>query len=72
MFVPFKELKVKQNMKKVKDNSIGMGLACSREIIRQLGGDAILKESEKGRTIFKVTLPVESKNEHSLILEELS
>ena len=72
MFIPFKELKAKQNMKKVKDNSIGMGLACSRSIIRELGGDVFLKESQKGKTIFKVTLQVEVTNEHSLHLEEIS
>lgn len=29
LFVPFLELKIKQNMEKVKDNSIGVGLASS-------------------------------------------
>ena len=33
LFIPFKELKIKQSLKKVKDNSIGMGLACSKDII---------------------------------------
>jgi signal transduction histidine kinase len=45
LFVPFKELKKKQNMKNVKDNNIGMGLSCSKTIIRSLGGDIVLKES---------------------------
>jgi hypothetical protein len=29
LFVPFLELKMKQNLKDVIDNNIGMGLACS-------------------------------------------
>jgi len=29
LFVPFLELKTKQNLQEVKDNNIGMGLACS-------------------------------------------
>ena len=29
LFVPFLELKMKQNLNLVKDNNIGMGLACS-------------------------------------------
>ena len=29
LFIPFLELKLKQNLKALKDNSIGLGLACS-------------------------------------------
>lgn len=29
LFIPFLELKMKQNLKQVKDNNIGLGLACS-------------------------------------------
>ena len=39
LFQPFMELKIKQNLKKVKDNNIGMGLACSHAICREMGGD---------------------------------
>ena len=39
LFVPFLELKLKQNMNMVEDSSIGMGLACSSSIARALGGD---------------------------------
>ena len=46
-------------MKKVKDNSIGMGLACSHTIMRELKGNLFLKESQRGRTIFQMNLPVE-------------
>lgn len=30
LFIPFLELKMKQNFKEVKDNNIGIGLACSK------------------------------------------
>ena len=43
LFQPFMELKIKQNLKKVKDNNIGMGLACSHAICREMGGDMVLK-----------------------------
>ena len=59
-------------MKKVKDHNIGMGLACSKSIIRQLGGDVVLKESKKGRTIFKVNLPIESLKGSRRSIEEIS
>ena len=45
LFVPFMELKKKQNLKSVKDKSLGMGLACSKEIARAMGGDITIKQS---------------------------
>ena len=45
LFKPFEELKIKQNLKQVKDYSIGMGLACSHAIVKEMGGDITLKES---------------------------
>ena len=50
LFIPFLELKIKQNLKKVKDHTIGMGLACSKEICNNLGGDLLLVSSEPGLT----------------------
>ena len=58
LFIPFLELKIKQNLKQVKDNSIGMGLACSYSICKELGGDLTIKESKRGLTIFGFKLPV--------------
>ena len=52
-------MKMKQDMKKVKNNSIGMGLACSKIIVNQLNGKLRLKESVKGKTIFRIEVPVE-------------
>ena len=58
LFEPFLELKIKQNFQDVKDNNIGMGLACSHEITKQLGGDIILQKSCRGLTIFSFKLPI--------------
>jgi len=58
LFQPFRELRAKQNMGAVKDANIGMGLACSKEIVNKLGGDIILKESQRGLTVFAFKLPV--------------
>ena len=71
LFVPFLELKAKQDMKNVKNNSIGMGLSCSRMIMRQLMGNLELVESERGRTVFRMQMPVE-KQKQEIVLEELS
>ena len=49
---------MKQNLKKVKDNSIGIGLACSHAICREMGGDMILRESKQGLTAFAFKIPV--------------
>ena len=67
--VPFRELRVKQDIQKVKNNSIGMGLACSKVIMNQLKGSLALKESIRGKTVFKIEMPVE-KRDHRI--EELS
>ena len=45
LFVPFAELKQCQDLKQVKDSNIGMGLACSLAIVKNMGGDIVLKES---------------------------
>ena len=70
LFIPFLELKIKQNLKKVKDNTIGMGLACSKEICNNLGGDLMIVSSEPGLTIFSFKLPVIAK--HCSIVEPFS
>ncbi len=45
LFVPFLELKVKQNLKKVKNQTIGMGLACAYSILNELDGRIQLSQS---------------------------
>ena len=60
MFVPFLELKVKQNMDKVENGNIGMGLAGSQAITHGMGGDITLKHSENGLTVFSFKIPVRS------------
>jgi K+-sensing histidine kinase KdpD len=69
LFIPFLELKIKQDMQKVTNNSIGIGLSCSRDILTAMGGKIRLKHSEKGFTIFNVRVPVEFENP-GLCLEE--
>ena len=54
LYVPFLELKVKQDMKHVKNNSIGMGLCCSQVIMNNLTGSLELLESQRGRTVFQI------------------
>ena len=58
LFVPFLELKIKQNLKKIDNYSVGMGLACSAAISKALGGDIILKKSKRGLTSFAFKIPV--------------
>ena len=53
----------------MKNNSIGMGLACSKLIMKQLQGKLKLVESARGKTIFRIEMPVE-KRDHCI--EELS
>ena len=65
LFQAFKELKQTQNLKLVKDNSIGLGLASSSELITKLGGSICLKQSEKNLTVFNVSMPV-SLQQHSI------
>lgn len=60
LFVPFLELKMKQNLDKVQDYNIGMGLACSQIITKELGGHLSIKSSEPGLTIFSFELPVKA------------
>lgn len=58
LFKPFLELKVKQNMQKVNDNNIGLGLSCAMDIIQQLGGDLKINHSSRGFSSFSILMPV--------------
>lgn len=58
LFVPFNELKQKQNYQQVKDFNVGMGLSCSWAITNALGGDLCLKRSKDSITNFGFRLPV--------------
>ena len=59
LFQPFLELKMKQNLEKVKDYNIGMGLACSYDIVNKLGGEIKIQKSIiNGFTSFIFNLPV--------------
>ena len=58
MFNLFGELKLSQSMKKVKHNSIGVGLNCSQVLANSLGGDVILLNSQPGAFAIQVVIPI--------------
>lgn len=58
LFKPFLELLAKQDFEKVKHRTIGLGLACSRDIATALQGSVTLVRSRLGLTVFRVTMPV--------------
>lgn len=60
LFLPFQELKAKQDQKQVKDHNIGMGLTCSKAIAREMGGDIILKSSKRGLTSMAFKIPIKA------------
>ena len=62
LFVPFKELKKQQSLKNVKDRSLGMGLACSKAISKAMGGDLMIKQSQRNLSVFGFKIPVRVKN----------
>ena len=45
-------------MKKPQNDNIGLGLASSKEIAKQLKGDIKLQLSKKGLTVFKFKIPI--------------
>ena len=59
LFTPFLELRDRIGIIKAENDNIGLGLTCSREISRKLGGDMKLKRSQKGLTSFVFKFPVD-------------
>jgi K+-sensing histidine kinase KdpD len=57
------ELKNRIGIIKPQNDTIGLGLSCSKEICKKLGGDLKLKQSEKGMTIFTFKIPVSLQNQ---------
>lgn len=45
-------------MKKPENDNIGLGLAASKSIIVEMGGDIRLKYSRKNLTVFQFKIPV--------------
>jgi signal transduction histidine kinase len=58
LFTPFLELKDRIGINKAQNDNIGLGLSCSKEICKLLGGDLKLKHSEKGMTVFTFKIPI--------------
>ena len=54
----FKELFEKQDLSMINNFSLGMGLACSSEICKKLGGKIKLVSSKYGHTAFQFDIPV--------------
>jgi signal transduction histidine kinase len=57
------ELRDRIGIVKAENDNIGLGLSCSREISRKLGGDMKLKRSKKGLTSFVFKFPVVLKDD---------
>ena len=62
LFKPFLELKQLQCFEKVKDRTIGLGLSCSSEISRALGGKLELIQSQPELTVMRVSIPIRTRN----------
>lgn len=62
LFIPFQELKHRIGISKSSNDSIGIGLACSSDICKKLGGDITLKKSEPGLTVIAFKFPVTLRN----------
>lgn len=51
-------------MKKLENDNIGLGLATSKSITVEMGGDIRLKYSRKNLTVFQFKIPVKVENQH--------
>ena len=60
LFIPFLELKDRLGIMKTQNDNIGIGLACSKEICKAMGGDIVLKTSQKGLTAFSFKIPIKT------------
>ena len=58
LFEMFGELFQEQSISKVKDHSIGLGLACSKILAKQIQGDVELVSSTNRKTIFRIKIPI--------------
>ena len=59
-------------MKKPENDNIGLGLAASKSITVEMGGDIRLKYSRNNLTIFQFKVPVKIENEKNLANNHLS
>jgi sensor histidine kinase regulating citrate/malate metabolism len=51
-------------MKKPENDNIGLGLAASKSITVEMGGDIRLKYSRKNLTVFQFKIPVKVENQN--------
>ena len=59
-------------MKKPENDNIGLGLASSKAIAIEMGGNMKLKLSKKGLTVFKFKIPVIVNKQINLIQKKIS
>ena len=65
LFRTFNELRDSLGTKKLQNDNIGIGLSCSKNLCKKMGGDIKLKHSEKGLTAMHFKLPVQVKQSYS-------
>ena len=58
LFIPFLELRNRIGIMKTQNDNIGLGLACSKDLCKKLGGDVILMSSNDGLTAFSFKIPI--------------
>ena len=65
---------MKQNLEKVKDHNIGIGLACSKSIVNSLNGEIKINKSINGFTSFSFMFPVKTQtfSSNSCNIEQLN
>jgi sensor histidine kinase regulating citrate/malate metabolism len=55
------ELRDRIGIMKTQNDNIGIGLTCSKEICKKIGGDIKLIQSKKGLTVMAFKIPVKVK-----------
>ena len=58
LFVPLKEIRDSIGGHSSKNENIGLGLSCCKIMCKKMGGDIMLKKSQKGMTVFTFKFPV--------------
>lgn len=56
--MPFKELRIKESLEKVENNTCGLGLSYSQQIAHQLDGKIRVKLNRKNLTVIQLFLPI--------------
>jgi C4-dicarboxylate-specific signal transduction histidine kinase len=65
LFIPFLELKNRIGLIKEEHHNIGLGLACSKDLTKKLGGDIKVIMSQPGLTNIAFKIGVKVKHDNS-------